>query len=113
MKHGSVRVLGKGQKERVVPLGKHALHWLKEYMRKARVKIAKNTVDIHTLWLSKDSDPLSGTRLDQLIREYVRKAGIVKRFSAHSIRRACATHMLMNGAHPVQLQMLLGPRLAG
>lgn len=106
--HGRIKVFGKGSKERVVPLGKHSLHWLKEYMRTARIKIAKDNLDVHDLWLSKYSDPLSGCRLDQMIRQYVKNAGIVKPISAHSLRRACATHMLMNGAHPVQLQMLLG-----
>ncbi|TVM03332.1 MAG: hypothetical protein CV087_05555 [Candidatus Brocadia sp. WS118] len=105
---GMIRVVGKGRKERVVPLGKHALYWLKEYIKDSWNKLVKTRVDTHALWVSKDGTAVSGVRVDQMIRGYVKKAGIVKSISAHSLRRACATHMLMNGAHPVQLQMLLG-----
>ena len=105
---GIIRVMGKGSKERIVPLGKHALHWLRQYMRQARLRLIKKKVDEQALWVSKDGYRLSGIRVDQMIREYAKKAGIKKKVSAHSLRRACATHMLMGGAHPVQLQMLLG-----
>ena len=105
---GTIRVRGKGRKERVLPLGRHALHWLRQYMREARPKLVKDRVDERALWVSKDGQPLSGIRVDQMIREHVRHAGIRKNISAHSLRRACVTHMLAHGAHPVQLQMLLG-----
>ena len=105
---GTVRVCGKGRKDRMLPLGKHALHWLRQYTREARPKMVKDQIDVRALWVSKDGDPLSGIRVDQMIRQHVARAGIKKRISAHSIRRACATHMLAHGAHPVQIQMLLG-----
>ncbi len=105
---GRIRVFGKGRKERMVPLGKHARRWLKEYINDARQKLIANKEDLAELWLTKDGRAISGTRVDQMIRAYVQEAGILKSISAHSLRRACATHMLMNGAHPVQLQMLLG-----
>jgi len=105
---GCIRVNGKGNKERVVPLGKHALYWLQTYLRDARPRLVKDQVDVQAMWVSKDGGVLSGVRVDMMIRECVKKVGITKSFSAHSLRRACVTHMLMHGAHPVQLQMLLG-----
>ena len=60
------------------------------------------------LWISKIlGRSLGYSAIDKLIRRYARQAGL-KDFSTHSIRRACATHMLHHGAHPVQIQMLLG-----
>lgn len=105
---GLVRILGKGRKERIVPLGKQALHWLKQYMREARGMLIRDQLDVHSLWVSKDGDPLSPVRVDQMIKSRARDAGIATPVCPHGIRRACATHLLAHGAHPVQLQMLLG-----
>lgn len=105
---GMIRVLGKGKKERILPLGKQAVHWLKQYMREARRKMVKDQIDVRALWVSKDGDPLSDIRVDQMVRLRAKEACIETPISLHGIRRACATHMLAHGAHPVQLQMLLG-----
>jgi integrase/recombinase XerD len=108
LKHHRLRIFGKGRKERVVPVGKHAMFWLERYLREVRPLLQSNP-DERALWLG-DSQ---GKRLnDQLIRRYIRryweKARIRTRITPHSLRRACATHMLRNGAHPVEIQMLLG-----
>ena len=105
---GTVRVCGKGRKDRMLPLGKHAAYWLRQYTREGRPKLLKGQIDVRALWVSKDGDPVSGVRIVQMLRQYVGRAGIKKRISPHSLRRACATHMLFHGAHPVQIQMLLG-----
>jgi integrase/recombinase XerD len=105
---GVIRVMGKGQKERVIPLGGHALHWMNRYIKEARLELLKGQTDIQDLWVSKDGDLISTVRINQMVRDYVKATGIQKKLSIHSIRRACVTHMLIHGAHPVQLQMLLG-----
>ena len=106
VKQGTLRVMGKGRKERVVPLGKHAVLWLKQYMENARAKLTKNPDEV-SLWITKTGTKLSYARIDKLIREYAAAAGL-SRVSPHTLRRACATHMLRNGAPPVKIQMLLG-----
>ncbi len=108
LKQGSIRVLGKGNKERMVPLGKQAVSWLDRYIKEVRPRFIRHNVDEHALFLG----TLFGRRLNpqivgRLVRDYSKKAGITP-VSPQAIRRACATHMLKGGAHPVQIQMLLG-----
>jgi len=108
LRFSRLRVFGKGRKERVVPLGKHALYWLDRYLKEVRPRYQRNPDEL-ALWLGESC----GRRLnDQIIRvgirTYWRKTGIKTRITPHTFRRACATHMLRNGAHPVQIQMLLG-----
>lgn len=105
---GTVRVFGKGKKERVLPLGKHAVLWLKQYLKTARPKLQGDRVEVTGLWLGKDGAPLKRSRVDQIVKAAVDGAGLNRSISSHAIRRACATHMLRGGAHPVQIQMLLG-----
>ena len=108
IKQGTVRIMGKGRKERVVPLGKKAVFWIKCYMEDVRPKVCKK-LDENALWISmRKGAGLTHHRIDQLIREYARMAKIPVPVSVHSLRRSCATHMLRAGAHPVQIQMLLG-----
>jgi integrase/recombinase XerD len=105
---GTLRIMGKGRKERVVPLGKKAVFWMKCYMEEVRLHLCKN-LDENALWISRGKGAkLSYHRIDQLIREYAKMAKIPIAVSAHSLRRSCATHMLRAGAHPLQIQMLLG-----
>lgn len=105
---GTIRVFGKGKKERVLPLGKHAVLWLKQYLKTARPKLQGDRVEVTGLWLGKTGDPLKHSRVDQIVKAAVDAAGLDRSVSSHAIRRACATHMLRGGAHPVQIQMLLG-----
>ena len=105
---GTVRVFGKGKKERVLPLGKHAVLWLKQYLKTARPKLQGDRVEVTGLWLGQTGDPLKHSRIDQIVKAAVDAAGLDRCISSHAIRRACATHMLRGGAHPVQIQMLLG-----
>lgn len=107
IKQKTIRIMGKGRKERIVPLGKQALFWLIKYNEKARPHFCKD-LNEHGLWIGKYGARLSGDRVDRLIREYAAKAGFTTKVSSHAIRRACATHMLRGGAHPVQVQMFLG-----
>ncbi len=105
---GTVRVFGKGKKERMLPLGKHAVLWLGQYLKTVRPKLQGDRVEVTGLWLGKTGDPLKHSRVDQIVKAAVDAAGLDRAISSHAIRRACATHMLRGGAHPVQIQMLLG-----
>jgi len=104
---GALRIFGKGDKERVVPLGKAAVLWLTRYLVHVRPMMVSSP-DETALWINE----LSGERFGyegiyKMIREYALAAGIGP-VSPHDLRRACATHMLRNGAEPVHLQALLG-----
>lgn len=105
---GTVRVLGKGRKERVVPLGKQAVLWTRQYLKAARPKLLKQQLDVNQMWLGKYGTVLKKSRVDQIVKEHAATAQVKTPMSSHAVRRACATHMLRNGAHPVQIQLLLG-----
>jgi len=108
LQEGRARVMGKGQKERVVPVGKAALHWLGKYLAEVRTAWSHDKSG-DALWLGSYSGrPLSYEALNQILRRYGKGPGIITRIGLHSIRRACATHMLARGASPVAIQALLG-----
>jgi len=108
LKQHRLRVIGKGNKERVVPLGKQAVRWLTRYTEQIRSELLKNNPDIEALWINKDGKKLDGAAIRHQVRQHTLRAGVDPSLSLHSLRRACATHMLRNGAHPVQIQLLLG-----
>lgn len=101
-------VRGKGQKDRVVPLGAHACHWVGLYLTQVRPLWAKRTSSI--LFITQTGRPLHYTPLSRFIRDCARKAGLTKRITAHTLRHACASHMLRAGAGIRHLQRLLGHR---
>ena len=104
----TLRVMGKGHKERVLPLGKHATYWLEQYLLKIRPQLEKDHLDEQALWLGYGARPISGQAIALLIKNYGRQAGIKTHVTPHVLRRSCVTHMLAHGAHPVQLQLMLG-----
>jgi integrase/recombinase XerD len=104
---GLLRVMGKGRKERMLPLGKQAVHWLRQYIRDARPKLTRGRLNEERLWLGTGGRPISGPGIRMMLRHRARAAGLPP-ISPHALRRACATHMLRRGAHPVQIQLLLG-----
>ena len=108
LREGRVRILGKTRKERVVPLGRQAVHWLKIYIGEVRPQLLKGRLDQEALWLGKEGQRLGPQSILAQIRRHARAAGIKTTITPHTLRRACATHMLRGGAHPVQVQMLLG-----
>lgn len=108
MKAQTVRIQGKGNKERVVPLGRHAVHWLKQYLDHARPKLLAGQIDQEALWLGNSGTPQGGQSMNLQVKTHARAAGTSVPVTLHALRRACATHMLQRGAHPVQIQMLLG-----
>ena len=106
LRRAALRLHGKGRKQRTVPLGKKAIRWLEDYLR-LRHTLLNGNPDIEALWLNTRGGPLSYQGAEKIVLRNSQAAGL-RPFSSHALRRACATHMLRNGAHPVQLQMLLG-----
>ena len=106
--NGLLLINGKGNKERTVPLGKQAIFWIDEYLKKSRDKLLKDNIDEHALWIGKLHNAINAVIINSMIRKYARQSGMKTHITVHSIRRACATHMLSNGAHPSQIQLLLG-----
>lgn len=101
-------VRGKGQKDRVVPLGAHACHWVKVYLTKVRPHWAKGTNSF--LFVTQTGRRIHNVALSRFVRDCARKAGFTKRITSHTLRHACASHMLRAGAGIRHLQRLLGHR---
>jgi integrase/recombinase XerD len=99
---------GKGKKQRVVPLGKSASGWLKEYLDKIRPHHGRKNRRQRRLFLNHFGHAMTGQSVRALLRTYRIKAGIVKPVSPHMFRRTCATHLLQQGADIRYIQKLLG-----
>ena len=108
LKQGRIKILGKGNKQRVVPIGKYAVFWINKYLKEVRPNFLRKRPDEHALWLGFKGKRIHHLTVERLINDYGKKAKIKYSVTPHTLRRACATHMLQNGAHPVQIQMLLG-----
>jgi integrase/recombinase XerD len=99
---------GKGRKQRVVPLGKNALKYLREYLEKIRPWYGKKNPKERSLFLLNTGLPMTPASVRGLIRKYRLEAGIKKGVSPHTLRRTCATHLLQQGADVRYIQKLLG-----
>lgn len=107
LRQGVVRVLGKGGKERLVPLGEAAVVWMDRYLREARPGMFRGRPDA-TVFPGTRGRPLTRQAFWHLLRRHARRAGIAKPVSPHVIRHAFATHLLNHGADLRVVQMLLG-----
>jgi integrase/recombinase XerD len=104
---GVVRVLGKGSKERLVPLGEEALGWLERYLRESRPALLGQRVS-DALFVTARAAAMTRQSFWHLIRRYSLQAGLHKPISPHTLRHAFATHLLNHGADLRAVQMLLG-----
>ena len=104
---GVIKILGKGNKERLVPVGEQAVGCLLKYIQQARHQLLKHIASSH-LFLSSRGTAMSRQAFWQLIKRYALQAGIKSKVSPHSLRHAFATHLLNHGADLRVLQMLLG-----
>ena len=112
-KNGFVRVTkGKGSKDRVVPLGRKACDYVREYLQKVRSEWSKTNRDERALWLSyrDPHGPLTNQTIAVMVKQYGRKAGLAKRVTPHVWRHTCATHLVADGANIAYVQRLLGHR---
>lgn len=106
VQQGVVRVVGKGDKERLVPLGEEAIEWLLVYIKTARPMLATKQSDV--VFLSRRGQKMTRQTFWHRIKYYAVKAGIEQHLSPHTLRHAFATHLLNHGADLRVVQMLLG-----
>jgi integrase/recombinase XerD len=104
---GVVRIVGKGSKERLVPVGEVALDCARSYVSGARVLLLGERLS-DALFVSKRGEAMTRQAFWQLIKRYAVRAGITKSISPHTLRHAFATHLLNHGADLRVVQMLLG-----
>jgi integrase/recombinase XerC len=104
---GEIRVWGKGSKERVVLMGKPAAEALSIYLRQGRPKLLGNKRN-SALFLNRYGERLNERRVQKILDDYTRKAGLAKKVHPHMLRHTFATHMLDGGADLRVVQELLG-----
>jgi integrase/recombinase XerD len=102
-----VRVIGKGDKERIIPFGDPAKEALEEYLLKGRAFIL-NGKRSNSLFITNRGKSMTRLRFWQIIKEYAQAAGIKKTISPHTLRHSFATHLLSHGADLRSVQMMLG-----
>ena len=108
LRQGVLRVQGKGGKERLVPLGEEAQHWLRRYLDQARPQLAAKRSPA-ALFLTRQGMAPTRQLFWHLVKRYAAVAGIdPRRISPHGLRHSFATHLLNHGADLRALQMLLG-----
>ncbi|MFC3094589.1 site-specific tyrosine recombinase XerD [Alteromonas sediminis] len=106
LQQGVVRVVGKGNKERLVPLGEAAIDSLQIYMSEARGALLKQAND--TVFLSKQGNQMTRQTFWHRIKFYAQRANVKQKLSPHTLRHAFATHLLNHGADLRVVQLLLG-----
>lgn len=104
---GYVRCIGKGQKERIIPIGKRAREAIRKYCESARKKLAKDEF-VPILFLSRLGKKISRQSIWKIIKHYASKANIKKQIKPHTLRHSFATHLLEHGADLRSVQEMLG-----
>jgi integrase/recombinase XerD len=107
LKIGYLRCTGKGQKERIIPLGKKAIFFVNEYLENLRPLLVKpHTRDF--MFLSRTGRGLSRIEIWRMVKKYAGRAGIPANFTTHTLRHCFATHLLSGGADLRSIQEMLG-----
>lgn len=104
---GFVRCMGKGAKERVVPVGSSAITWLKEYLTGGRPSLTAGK-ETSVLFPGRGGRRLTRQAFWKSVRSYAGRAGISKRITPHTLRHSFATHLLEHGADLRSVQLMLG-----
>jgi integrase/recombinase XerD len=104
---GIVRVIGKGNKERLVPLGEEARAWITRWLQGGRARLLGARAS-DALFVTQRAQPMTRQMFWTLIKRYALVAGIREPLSPHTLRHAFATHLLSHGADLRVVQMLLG-----
>ncbi|MGA1823417.1 MAG: tyrosine-type recombinase/integrase [bacterium] len=98
---------GKGDKDRVVPIGEIACHYLETYSKGIRPMFYK-AKEQKALFLSKKGLPISRSSLAEIITKYAKQSGLEKKITPHTFRRSCATGMIKNSVNLMHVKELLG-----
>lgn len=107
LQHGLVRVMGKGQKERLVPMGEEAAHWIQRFVREVRGQLLGGKL-LDVVFPSLRAQVMTRQTFWHRIKFYAKVAHIQAELSPHTLRHAFATHLLNHGADLRVVQMLLG-----
>jgi integrase/recombinase XerD len=107
LNQGVLRIVGKGGRERLIPMGEEACAWVQQFLRGARAEILLER-QTDSLFPTRRGDRMTRQAFWHIIKRYARKAGIDKDLSPHTLRHAFATHLLNHGADLRVVQMLLG-----
>jgi site-specific recombinase XerD len=106
LEKGVARVVGKGQKERFVPIGKTALKWLRSYIKGVRPFMARKPCD--SVFLTRSGDSLPGHRLRTTVREIGRTMNLDIQITPHTLRRSCTSELVKSNANLYHIKQLLG-----
>jgi integrase/recombinase XerD len=109
-KAGCVRTIGKGDKERIVPVGRNALAMVEKYMQEARPELLKKAklTQSHALFVNRRGASLSRVGVWKILSAYGRRAGLRVALTPHMLRHSFATHLLEGGADLRSVQLMLG-----
>ncbi len=107
LRQGVVRIIGKGNKERLVPLGEESIQWLERYLEHSRPQLIKNKPS-DFLFTTRRGGSMTRQAFWYIIKRYANTAKIEQGLSPHTLRHSFATHLLNNGADLRVVQMLLG-----
>jgi integrase/recombinase XerD len=103
-----IRVLGKGSKERLVPIGSSAIKWCNQYLKNSRPLIVKRLKSENNLFLNSRGTKITRMGVWNIVNKYVTEAGIKKEVHPHTFRHSFATHLLEGGADLRAVQEMLG-----
>jgi len=107
LNQGVLRIVGKGDRERLIPLGDEAQDWIREFIDGPRIEILLERQTDY-LFPTRRGDRMTRQAFWHIIKRYAKKAGVSKKLSPHTMRHAFATHLLNNGADLRVVQLLLG-----
>jgi integrase/recombinase XerD len=105
---GHLQCLGKGQKQRIVPLGDEAISWVKQYVATARPVLLRRKESPWLFVNARNGTPLSRSGFWKILKAHGRTAGVRARLSPHVVRHSFATHLLERGADLRSIQAMLG-----
>tara|TARA_R100001369_G_scaffold92294_1_gene136603 strand:- start:2676 stop:3572 length:897 start_codon:yes stop_codon:yes gene_type:complete len=105
---GFIKVSGKGDKERFVPIGGNTVKYINTYKNEVRIHIPIQPKAKDTLFLNRRGNPLTRAMIFTIVKQLAEKVGIQKKVSPHTLRHSFATHLLENGADLRSIQQMLG-----
>ena len=108
LRQGVLRVMGKGSKERLVPLGEEAISWLQQFIQDSRDELLKKNLSEDVVFPSNQGKMMTRQTFWHRIKIHAQDAGIKKNLSPHTLRHAFATHLVNHGADLRVVQLLLG-----